>query len=145
MAYDNYTFKNYSTLTNIEFPFGLFMYDKNTLLIGNPRGYINIININTTQVTTKFKYSDNDVTSIYITSLIKLSNGNIIFDYTKDPNMIGKSRKSYLVEYTFGKEIKKIRSILHKNEASEIVGCIATSGRGDIKFGNNKLKNFNIL
>ncbi len=109
------------------------MYDKNTLLIGNPRGYINIININTTQVTTKFKYSDNDVTSIYITSLIKLSNGNIIFDYTKDPNMIGKSRKSYLVEYTFGKEIKKIRSILHKNEASEIVGCIATSGRGDIK------------
>jgi len=137
---DNYTFKNYSTLTNIELPLGLFLYDKNTLFIGNSSGFINIININTTQVTAKFKYAEGNFNSNWVTSLIKLSNGNIVFAYTNyNSNKIGKSHKYYLVEYEFGKEVKKIRSKVncHVNAISTIVelknGCIATSGCDSIK------------
>ena len=134
---ENNNFNNYSTLTNIDDPRGLFMYDKNTLIISNTTGFITIVNVNSIQIMIKFKYDKyNSSLPCSIGHLITLSNGNIIFSYSARRQNGG--IKNYLVEYEFNKTITKKREKLrcHVNYIegiAEFNRYIVTSGGGEIK------------
>ena len=134
---ENNNFNNYSTLTNIDDPRGLFMYDKNTLIISNITGFITFVNVNSIQIILKFNYDKyNTSLPCSISNLITLSNGNIIFSYSARRQ--NGDIKNYLVEYEFNKTITKKREKLrcHVNYIegiAEFNRYIVTSGGGEIK------------